>query len=80
MAFNTGPIDKNCPCKKACADRHAECHGSCERYREWRKKKDEELEQRNLLNVEPMSDAKKRAVWRKMRNSRQVRFNRMKDE
>ena len=81
MAFNIGPIDPDCPCERACPGRHAECHGKCERYIEWRKKKNEELEKKNQLQIasDTMSEAKKRAIWRKLRNSRQVRYNKGKE-
>lgn len=29
------------PCKRDCPDRSAECHGSCEKYREFKAKMDE---------------------------------------
>ena len=80
MGFNIGPIDKECPCERGCPERHAECHGKCEKYLEWRKKKDAYLEEkeRRQASVNVMSDAKMRAIWRKMRLSRQVRYNKGK--
>lgn len=36
---------EECPCR-LCKDRHAECHGSCEKYGAWRKQLDEENEKR----------------------------------
>ena len=80
MAFNIGPIDPDCPCERACPDRTPECHGKCEKYLEWREKRDEMLDEKNKRQIEKdiMSEAKKRAIWRKMRKSRQVRYNKGK--
>jgi len=81
MAFNIGPIDKECPCERACPERNPECHGKCERYNQWRRKKDEELALKNKRHVssDTMSDAKKRAIWKKMRTSRKVHYNKGRD-
>ena len=80
MAFNIGPIDPDCPCKRACPDRTPECHGKCGKYLEWRERQDRKLDEKNKRQIEKdiMSDAKKRAIWKKMRNSRQVRYNKGK--
>lgn len=81
MAFNIGPIDPDCPCKRACPERTPECHGQCERYTEWRKKRDASLVEKNQRQAskDVMSYAKKKAIWRKMRRSRQVRYNKGKE-
>ena len=75
MAFNIGPIDQDCPCERNCPERTPECHGGCERYAKWRKKKDAEIAERNSRPRDIMSDAKKKAIWNKLRTSRQVRYN-----
>ena len=80
MAFN-GMMNSDCPCVRDCLERTEECHGKCERYLVWRAKRDEENKAR-FVGKEygaVMSDAKKRAIWRKMRSSRQVRYNKGKD-
>lgn len=82
MAFNIGPIDPDCPCERSCPDRTPECHGKCEKYGKWREKRDKMLDEKNKRQIEKdvMSEAKKRAIWRKMRKSRQVKYNRIKAE
>lgn len=81
MAFNIGPIDPECPCERTCPDRNAECHGKCPKYLDWRGKQDIKLEEKNQRHIasDTMSEAKKRAIWRKMRGSRQVRYNKGKE-
>lgn len=70
MQFNRTK-NKDVPCSE-CQDRDAECHARCEKYREWRA----ELDRKNAeRRKEPhpsdlISDAKKRAIWRKSRYSR----------
>jgi len=82
MAFNIGPIDPDCPCERMCPDRTPECHGQCGKYKAWRKKMDAFLEEKNQRQnaQDTMSDAKKKAIWRKMRNSRKVSYNRLKSD
>lgn len=81
MAFNTGPIDPECPCERTCPDRNAECHGKCPKYLDWRGKQDIKLVEKNQRHIasDTMSEAKKRAIWRKLRSTRQVRYNKGKE-
>ena len=81
MAFNMGPVDKDNPCKRDCPQRTSDCHGKCPEYKKFRDRKDAELEEKNQRHIatDTMSEAKKRAIWRKMRNSRQVRYNKGKE-
>lgn len=70
MTFNRTNIS-NCPCKD-CPDRAPGCHGKCERFLAWQKwneeRRDRERNERRSKDV--MSDAKKRAIWKKMRRDR----------
>lgn len=81
MAFNIGPIDKDCPCKKDCPDRNDVCHGKCRKYLDWRDIQDAKLDEKNKRHIasDTMSEAKKRAIWRKLRSTRQVRYNKGRD-
>ena len=81
MAFNIGPIDPECPCERDCPDRNAECHGKCRKYLDWRDKQNIKLEEKNQRHIasDTMSEAKKRAIWRKLRSTRQVRYNKGRD-
>lgn len=73
-----GKKGNGCPCR-GCADRVPEpnCHGRCERYREWKAMLDErnrvvrEHKQKNNT----MSADKLRTIWNNKRYSRQVRYN-----
>lgn len=59
-----------CPCK-VCPDRDPECHGRCDRYREW---VEEERKVRHLKWVDDqryiISDTKRKYLERKMRRER----------
>lgn len=81
MGFIIGPIDRDCPCERSCPDRTPECHGQCDRYNQWRKKKDAALEEKAIRQAgkDVMSETKKRAIWKKMRRSRQVTYNKGKE-
>ena len=67
-----------CPCQ-GCHDRVPDpnCHGTCERYKAWRAKLDtiNEAERKHHQNNDTMSDAKKKAVWRSRRYSRQLTYS-----
>ena len=67
----------HCPCK-GCVERVAEpnCHGACERYKEWRAKIDDinKAERVRHQSNDTMSEAKKRHVWRSKRYSRQLTY------
>lgn len=81
MAFNIGPIDKDCPCKRDCPERSDICHGKCKRYNEWSDRRKAALDEKNRRTIsnDVMSEAKKRSIWRKMRNSRRVSYNKSKE-
>lgn len=70
MQFNRTK-NKDVPCSE-CPDRDAECHARCERYREWRKELDRKNAERRkeLCSSDLISDAKKKAIWRTKRYSR----------
>ena len=75
MSFNRDN-NKGCPCA-GCKDRVVEpnCHMTCEPFLKWRQDKDDENKAKRMGEVSTMSETKKRAIWKKMRYSRQVRFN-----
>lgn len=67
MAFNRyGPGD--CPCKD-CDIHTVTCHVVCQKYGQWKKEKEEEKKAREAdrQRFNTMSDAKKKAIWKKMR-------------
>ena len=47
-----GQIRDNPPCKD-CTDRHTACHGSCDRYKEWKLRLDEVNKRRKEYNERP---------------------------
>ena len=62
----------NCPCY-GCEDRQpgTGCHDRCERYKAWKGKEDEKKKARREESaVVPMSDAKRKAIWRSKRYGR----------
>lgn len=67
MAWNR-TNNNGCPCKD-CQDRQpgTGCHDRCEKFQAWRKKLDErnEEERRERNSCDVMSDAKKKAMWKK---------------
>lgn len=73
MDFNR-EFNHGCPCK-GCEDRIPEpnCHGTCEKYKEWRAKLDKHNQavRSRHKNNDTMSDSKKKAIWRSQRYSRQ---------
>lgn len=75
--------NSGCPCK-GCDDRVPDpnCHGSCERYIAWKAKQHEKNEnaRKERVNRDILSDAKKRALWRKKRYSRNTRNWNSKEE
>lgn len=68
--------NSGCPCN-GCGDLVPEpnCHGYCERYIAWSAVQHEknEVARKERLNQDTISDAKKRALWRKKRYSRNAR-------
>jgi len=69
-----------CPCNGCTKEtgRYPGCHDHCEdRYIPWRKELDakNEAERKQNQMKDIMSDAKKKAVWRNRRYSRQVTYN-----
>jgi len=72
MGFNNRGFHSGCPCKD-CEHRTMTCHGVCTKYSEWKKQEDEKKKARDAdrERFNTMSDAKKKAIWRKMRYSRQ---------
>lgn len=40
------------PCKD-CKDRHPACHGSCDRYKEWKRRLEKVNEERRKYNAKP---------------------------
>lgn len=80
MSFNNRGASSNCPCKD-CERRTVTCHGVCREYQGWKK---EEAEKKRAFDTErhkydTMSDAKKKAIWRKMRYNRQKPRNNHKE-
>lgn len=51
-----------------CPDRHAECHPSCEPYKEWKEWKNKAVDARTKHNLATpeMSRRSKRALWKGM--------------
>ena len=39
------------PCKRDCPRRNAECHSTCEDYKKYRVKCDEDIKKRELINL-----------------------------
>ena len=76
MSFNNRGSITKCPCK-GCEDRTVTCHGACGKYQAWKKTETEKRAEINRIkgSKNTMSDAKKRAIWRKMRYSRQASLN-----
>ena len=68
-----------CPCHKDCLDRTADpnCHGYCELYLGWKDEQEKinEAERLRHRNNDTMSDAKRKAMWRSKRYSRQLTYN-----
>ena len=80
MSFNNRNVNGDCPCKD-CDIHTVTCHVVCQRYNNWKKeleiKKEEDKKRRGSVNT--MSDAKKKAIWRKMRYNRQKPRNNHKE-
>ena len=68
--FNKGR-NTGCPCQ-FCEIHTVTCHVVCEKYNGWKKQKEEENQAKRAANnrYDTMSDAKKKAIWRKMRYNR----------
>ena len=67
----------NCPCRN-CPDKGCGAyHNQCVKYSEWRKKLDERNEAERTFHKsnDTMSDAKRKALWRSKRYSRQLTYN-----
>lgn len=69
--FNNRGMYSDCPCK-TCDIHTVTCHVVCTKYNDWKKKKEEEKLAREAVykRYDTMSDAKKKAIWRKMRYDR----------
>lgn len=79
MDFNR-ENNHGCPCMGCTKEtgRRPGCHDHCEdRYLPWRKELDarNEAERKRHRNNDTMSEAKKKAVWRSKRYSRQLTYN-----
>ena len=76
MSFRSTPM-RDCPCKKDCPERSADCHGKCQRYKDWRVVQDARNEaERNANKARyTLNEDKKRELWRKKRYSVQCRFS-----
>ena len=68
MAFNRENT-KQPPCM-GCSERHEGCHGKCGRYKAWREMLDSIRQARQDANIDIMSEAKKKKIWRNNRYSR----------
>lgn len=81
MAFNRANSN-GCPCKE-CGERVAEpnCHMTCGKYIAWQGKMGsiKEAERKHHESNDTMSDAKKRALWKSKRYSRQQTYLRKID-
>ena len=70
-----------CPCggcpNRLSGERDASCHGSCERYKEWRKKLDaiNETARKTNNKADIISEDLKRFLWRKQRYMNQGHFH-----
>ena len=59
------------PCVRECPDRSPTCHGTCEKYTEWRKQHNRELEERHYLQSLQRTRGKEKRFERyKRRKSR----------
>ena len=57
----------NAPCN-GCADRTVGCHSVCEKYKDWKRKKDAERAKRNEESM--IKGAKSRGITRVMKKSK----------
>ena len=79
MNFNRDSSN-GCPCRD-CERRTDSCHGACHDYGGWKAEQDEKNRKlREQRGVNAMSDAKRKAIWRKTRYSRRVTYNRFTQE
>jgi len=71
MQFNR-QASKDNPCPPDCPRRNAECHAKCKDYKDWRAELDRKNAERRkeMCASDLISDAKKKAIWRKKRYSR----------
>lgn len=76
MSFNNRGGYSDCPCK-GCDRRTVTCHGVCREYQDWKKEVEARNAARNaeMKRLDTMSNAKKKAIWRKLRYSRQPPLN-----
>ena len=75
-SFNSEKNRKKCPCKKDCAERTAECHATCKRYKMWREMMDKELEERNAIaaSIDTFSYDNKRKMWKNKTKSKGKKY------
>ena len=66
-----------CPCRRCPKKGCGSYHDVCAEFRKWRKKIDErnDAERIRHRNNDTMSEAKKKAVWRSKRYSRQLMYS-----
>lgn len=72
ISFNRS-LNTGCPCVRECPDRCETCHVHCEKYNQWKKKRDEMKQAEQDCNREffVMSDSRRRKIWKMHRYSRQ---------
>lgn len=66
--FNHAPTKDN-PCHPDCPDRNEDCHGKCEKYREFENRNKELREKKQKFNERyaTLSDAKIKQIWNKQK-------------
>jgi hypothetical protein len=71
MGFNNRGFGSDCPCKD-CDIHTVTCHVVFRKYNEWKKEKEKENEAKKAANkrYDTMSEAKQKAIWKKMRYNR----------
>lgn len=71
MAFNREMHNSGCPCK-GCEDRDPGCHDKCERFQQWREKRNEIAEARRkyMESFNTMSDASKKYLAKRQKHRR----------
>lgn len=64
------------PCGKACSDRHTHCHASCPRWAAYAavKQARDADRLREKLAAQELTDARRRKVYRALRNRRSRQF------
>lgn len=63
------------PCDRNCPGRTAGCHAECEKYKAWKKEREEVKAWLNEQNTSPKNEKCRRTGWKYMRYGSRYRTN-----